>query len=136
MNMGYIGIFWYIDDRDEIEHMKFPLKDEMTKPANANSPFITPEISHPMLWVVSRLKLGIDKDYTYYPRGRVNYNINKGVFEIDMDVCLHNKYGFLRELYRVFQLENRNATIIAPMETNKHGGNSAKEGHYRCHLCS
>ena len=132
---GYIGIFWYIDDRDVVEYARFSLGDELAKPTNASSPFISPAISHPMMWDESKVKFGPDKEYTYYPRGRVNYNVTKRIFEIDMDSCLHHNVKFLADLYGIFQLDSQQVLIVPPKETNRHSANYGKEGHYRCHMC-
>lgn len=132
---GCIGIFWYIDDKDIIEHVKFDLDNEMQKPINADSPFISPAVSHPMVWVQTKVKLGSNKKYTYYPRGRANYNVKKNVFEIDMDACLHNNSKFMAELYNIFSLDKRKVIIVPPKDTNKNSPNYSNEGHYKYHLC-
>ncbi|MDR2572715.1 MAG: hypothetical protein LBD23_20805 [Oscillospiraceae bacterium] len=102
---------------------------------NSTTQFITPNISHPMLWVSVRSKLNkTDKSYDFYPRGRVNYNVKRDVFEIDMDACLHTP-EFINKLSHAYLLDRRKIEIIQPKQTNKNSPNYANEGHYSCHLC-
>ncbi|MDR1687233.1 MAG: hypothetical protein LBS21_01315 [Clostridiales bacterium] len=75
------------------------------------------------------------KENRYYPRRRVNYNVSKDIFEIDMDACLHKNDSFMGKLYKEFRLDNRNTILIAGENTNKNSSNYLSEGHYRCHLC-
>jgi hypothetical protein len=132
---GRVGLFWYIDDTKIFEYRAFELNEEICKPANSTSNFITPNISHPMLWKLeTQKKLGTDKSYTYYPRGRANYNVKKNVFELDMDSCIHNE-SLIMKLCSIFQLERRRVVTNDPSKTNRVSQNASNEGHYTCHLC-
>jgi len=122
---GFIGVFWYIDDKDVFKYIKYELAEEILKTDNAGSNYITPLVSHPLLWDNIKKEIVSNERFDYYPRGRVNYNIKRNLYEIDMDDCLNtDEYaGKIREL---FVLDKQNAVIVP---------NNSKNGHYSCHLC-
>jgi hypothetical protein len=143
-NCRYVGLFWYIDDYmgykgrviGRIIFERFDLEAEIDRAENTGSGFITPLISHSMIWA-SKVKeeLGSDKDYTYYPRGRVNYNATKDIYELDMDSCLHGNTHFLCSLFYTFNLDEQKAKVIPANMTNTSNANYKTEGHYWCHNC-
>lgn len=124
---GYVGIFWYIDDRDIIEYTISDLDKEMLKKRDDdNSNYVSSEITHtPAVWDEFRIKHGLDKNRIYYPRGRVDYNVKHNLFVIRMDPCLQND-TFLDRLKEIFQLQDKKISVV-PVEESK--------AHYKCHLC-
>jgi hypothetical protein len=128
---AFIGIFWYIDDAGVIIYEKFPINSETLK----SNLFITSPVSHPIVWEKHK-KIFNGVPYTFYPRGRVNYQVPKDMFELDMDGCLHNNVKFFDELFRIYSLTKDKTIIIPPARTNVSNKNYENEGHYRCHNCA
>ena len=124
-----IGLFWYIDDMDMFIYEKFNLKDEI----NNSALFVTAPMSHPILWEQHRKNYDNVK-FTHYPRGRVNYQVPKKKFELDMDPCLHSD-EIIDKICKIFLLDKRKIVIIPVNESNANSANYSREGHYSCHLC-
>jgi len=118
---SFIGLFWEIDDT--VQYERFPLAEEIKKQGEPG--YITHLISHSLLWAYEmKFKLNSDKDYDYYPRGRVNYNPVKKILEVDMDPCLHKDSLFKFALNLIF-LKDEPAIFIPPKQ----------DGHYSCYKC-
>ena len=129
-HFGYIGLFWYIDGEDIFIEEKFELSKEIQK----SSLFITAPVSHPMLWEKYKNQYGGVK-FTHYPRGRVNYQVPKDIFEIDADYCIQKNKSLVERIHETFLLDKGKTIIIPAGETNQNSLNYSNEGHYRCHLC-
>lgn len=131
---GFIGIFWYINNKQVFIIEKSPLENEMKLPQSADSLHITAKKAHFMSWTKYQEQYG-NADYKYYPRGRVNYNVKNKVFEIDMDGCLHAD-AIIAKLIKEFQLDEKKVRVVEPIKTNRGTEHGKAEGHYTCHLCN
>ena len=138
-----IGIFWYIPLFERLLSVDFNLYEEMQKPINERTNFITAPTAHFLEWslIINSFNEDeyhdcewvIDKEYNYFPRGRINYLLDIDTFEIDMDGCLHNK-EILDFIIESYHLTGEKTRIVAITETNKNTQNK-KEGHYSCYQC-
>jgi hypothetical protein len=109
-----IGLFWYIDTENCFVYEKFDLQTELHK----SSPYITSPIAHTMLWEKYKRQYGGVK-YNHFPRGRVNYNLPKEIFELDMDECIQKNTPAIAELCDIFHIHEPRIRIISPSQTNK-----------------
>ena len=124
IHLDYIGIFWFVDDKDVWICEKFDLKNEIHK----SNFHITSPVSHPVVWPKYQSSYGNVK-FNHYPRGRVNYQIPTNKFELDMDSCLNNQMA-IDKLCRMFLLDKRTVIII-----NQNNTSSSSDDIYTCHNC-
>jgi hypothetical protein len=126
---GFIGIFWYITTEKKFIVEKFDLNDEIHK----SGLFLTSSISHTTEWDKYKNYYS-NVPFTHFPRGRVNYEVPKNKFQLDMDACLHDP-TLIKQLCKIFLIDDKKVTIVPQAQTNKNSPNYGKEGTYTCHQC-
>ena len=117
-----VGLFWYDDDKKEwITDMV-----DLSKVKN-DIGYDNYRNQHRVVW--SRR----DKNYKYYPRGRVNYQSLgigiRGIFHISLDPCLNNTKCIekIKELFWI----NKSPTVLDNSKTKTHSSSR----YYQCHNC-
>jgi hypothetical protein len=131
-----VGIFWYFNDKVEIEHIEKISKSSNFFDIGNNEICINPQKDHMGMWygycdydavvnpeIIS--KYG-DVDYNYYPRGRVTYYVNrktkKQYYLVLTDKCFMRDKGIQNKIKSAFNLNGH----VVRFET---------DSHYTCHNC-
>lgn len=106
-----VGIYYIIDG--EVYKSSVPIKDAETYGNFKNS-----KDTHFNYFDLIRLRFPEKKlknDYGLYPRGRINYNIIKDIYEVHSDPCLNNRECEMA-VKEAFNLTELNTTFIYTTE--------------------
>jgi hypothetical protein len=131
-----VGLFWYFNNELQVEYKEYASKSSRILYVGASEVFINPEKDHISIWyatynqVAKTVRDEIIKkygnvDYTYYPRGRVIYYVNKKTkqrnYLVLLDKCYLNDKNVHNQIIDAFGLSGKVKFTT--------------DGHYKCNEC-